>query len=97
MCSQMQKPRRDKSPRQGFPKMSLLPYDPLAFAGGYLFCWSWRVGRRRDEVIAPYGHSMIVPRITHMASADVRRGGGFRACGRGERIPTPMTSVTGSE
>ena len=24
-------------------------------------------------------------------------GMGFRACGRGERIPTPVTSVTGSE
>ena len=24
-------------------------------------------------------------------------GGGFRACGRGERIPPPVTSVTGSE
>ena len=39
-------------------------------------------------VSAPYGRDV---------EDAVPYGMGFRACGRGERIPTPVTSVTGSE
>ena len=46
----------------------------------------------------PYGRDIedAVPYGRDVGDA-VPYGMGFRACGRGERIPTPVTSVTGSE
>ena len=41
-----------------------------------------------DRVVRPYERDV---------KDGVPYGMGFRACGRGERIPTPVTSVTGSE
>ena len=44
-------------------------------------------GRDVEDAV-PYGRDI---------EGGVPCGMGFRACGRGERIPTPVTSVTGSE
>ena len=44
--------------------------------------------KRDVEDAVPYGWDV---------EGAVPYGMGFRACGRGERIPTPVTSVTGSE
>jgi len=44
-------------------------------------------GRDVEDAV-PYGRDV---------EGGVPCGMGFHACGRGERIPTPVTSVTGSE
>ena len=44
--------------------------------------------KRDVEDAVPYGRDV---------GEAVPYGMGLRACGRGERIPTPVTSVTGSE
>ena len=58
-------------------------------------------GTRGDVGIAPYettAEKTIPPsRLRRDTSLAQGRQGVFRACGRGERIPTPVTSVTGSE
>ena len=61
--------------------------------------WS-RLGARADRVVRPYERD-VAPQ-GHLFRCAPLQGGvpcgmGFRACGRGERIPTPVTSVTGSE
>ena len=55
-------------------------------------------GARADRVVCPYERDVgdVVPYERDVGDA-VPYGMGFRACGRGERIPTPVTSVTGSE
>ena len=55
-------------------------------------------GRGRTESSAPYERDVedAVP-YGRDVEGGVPYGMGFRACGRGERIPTPVTSVTGSE
>ena len=62
-------------------------------------------GVRGDVGIAPYGRFIEVRSYNVSPSVMVEGhdtslcegGGDFRACGRGRRIPTPVTSVTGSE
>ena len=55
-------------------------------------------GARADRVVRPCERDVedAVP-YGRDAEGGVPYGMGFRACGRGERIPTPVTSVTGSE
>ena len=54
-------------------------------------------GRDVEDAV-PYGRDVedAVP-YGRDVEGGVPCGMGFHACGRGERIPTPVTSVTGSE
>ena len=53
----------------------------------------WGVPRPGAE--RPFGNPSATAKACHLPHRG--RQGEFRACGRGERIPTPVTSVTGSE
>ena len=43
----------------------------------------------------PFGNPSVTAKACHLPHRG--RQVEFRACGRGERLPTPVTSVTGSE
>ena len=53
----------------------------------------WGVPRPGAE--RSFDNPSVTARACHLPHRG--RQGAFRACGRGERIPTPVTSVTGSE